>query len=131
MTSLGDWVFFIVIVLYPYWVAPALVLLNWLLTRYLGTRLSRAPVIATNLAVSVLLFGPITERGGGFVFGGDFYYPWYIGGFDLNLDKVWGTGLLMLCAASVGTSVVTLANPKLRMARGDGRRAATMHWLRR
>ena len=68
-------VVFIVIVLYPYWVAPALVLLNWLLTRHLGTRLSRAPVIATNLAVSVLLFGPITERGGGFVFAGDCYYP--------------------------------------------------------
>jgi hypothetical protein len=106
MNSLGDWVFFIVIVLYPYWTAPALVLLNWLLTRSLGTRLSRAPITGTNLAISLLLFGPIKERGGGFVLVGDVYYRWYLDASHLKLDNVSWLGLLMLCAVSVVTTVV-------------------------
>ncbi len=119
MNSLGDWVFFIVIVLYPYWMAPALVLLNWLLTRYLGTGLSRAPIVATNLAISLLLLGPIKERGGSFVLMGDFHYPWYLGGFNLTMDNVSWFGLLTVCAVSAVTTLATLSNPKLRIARSN------------
>jgi hypothetical protein len=119
MNSLGDLTVFIVILLYPYLLAPALVLLNWRLTRLLATRLVRARLVVTNLAISLLLLGPIGDHGGNFVLMGDSYYPWYLGGFSLDLDKVWWMGLLMLCAVSVVTTVATLSHPRSRLARGN------------
>jgi hypothetical protein len=119
MNSLGDLVLLIVILLYPYLLAPVLVLLNWRLTRLLATRLARAPLVVANLTISLLLFGPIDERGGNFVLMGDSYYPWYLGGFSLDLDKVWWMGLLMLCVVSVATTVATLSHPTSRLAPGN------------
>ena len=112
MNSAGDWILFIVILLYPYLMVAALVVLNWLLARSLRRRLAPAPTVAANLAVSLLLLGPIGERGGNFVLMGDFYYPWYLDGPGLNLDKVWWAGVLMLCAVSVVTTVATLSRSK-------------------
>jgi hypothetical protein len=113
MDSPGEWILLVVIFLFQYWMAPALVLLNWLLTRCLEARLARVPLITANLAISLLLLGPIKERGGGLVLAGDFYYPWYLGGFRLDPDHVWWLGLVLLCAVSVVTTVRALSHPKL------------------
>lgn len=118
MDSAGELLFLIVIFLFPYWMVPALALLNWLLTRSLEARLARVPIIAANLAISLLLLGPVKEHGGGFVLAGDFYYPWYLGGFRLDPDNVWWLGLVMLCAVSVVTTVRTLLHPKQGTAHG-------------
>jgi hypothetical protein len=117
MLSPADWIIIILIFLYVYWVGPALVLLNWSLARYLGRRLSLLPAAAINLAVSLLLLGPMRSRSGGLVFGGETYYPWYLDVSELKLDNVPWLALLLLCTMSVVITVATLSNPKLKLAR--------------
>ena len=112
MDSPAEWIIFIVFFLYLYWVAPALLVLNWLLTRHLRTRLSLPTTVATNALVSLLLLGPISSRGGEFVLMGENYYPWYLGGAHLTLDNVSWVGLLMACAVSLATTVTTFPGNK-------------------